>query len=135
LKSGIGAGQLMSIVIMLRLSQLLRFVHVFTTGRALNSAWVAALVALLAGVAISLLPGVLMNRHPRHTFGVIAPGVLGARTGKVVAVAVGLFFLVLALVTGRLYSLIGSACTGPILAPILWAESRLSFLDYRWPIS
>lgn len=102
----ISARQLMLIIALSRTSVMAVFLPVVSAANALHDAWLASVVAAVAGTVLGLLSATLAARFPRKSLGASAKITLGTVAGFVVAAVFALFYLVVALAELRHFGIL-----------------------------
>ena len=102
----ISARQLMLMILVARISVMVIFLPVVTSGDARQDAWIAAILATLAGSLFGALMASLAMRFPGKSFGSFAQDVLGDVLGRAVAFPVALTLYGVAVMRSRVLALV-----------------------------
>lgn len=102
----------MLIVALSRFTVMAVFLPVVTVGTATRDAWLAAILATLAGMAVGVPAAVLAARFPGQSLGTLARSVAGV-PGLVLAALYGVFYFAVAVVEARLITLLLITATLP----------------------
>lgn len=109
----ISARQIMFMIFLSRVSAMVVFLPVVTVGDARQDAWIAALVATVAGLLVVGLFLVLSQRFPQYTFGEICRRVLGRFAGPPAAATVALLLLAVGIFRARQLAMLLHTTTLP----------------------
>ncbi|MDP2858692.1 MAG: GerAB/ArcD/ProY family transporter [Bacillota bacterium] len=102
----ISARQLMLMILVAKISVMVIFLPVVTGGDARQDAWIAAILATLAGSLFGALMASLAMRFPGKSFGSFAQDVLGGVLGRAAAVLVALSLYGMAVLRSRVLAFI-----------------------------
>ncbi len=97
----ISSRQLLFIVFLSRISVVTIFLPVVTSARALQDAWIAALLATVVGAVAVSLSVFLARRFPDEGYGSYVQRIMGAPVGKVLALVLASLYFGLALLRAR----------------------------------